>query len=123
MNLRQKRCTVKGLMVDPAKAPPSAPTEERLTDGQHADHYVLCPEDRAQGYVEPLRLEYRHLECGGVTRMPRACAETYARDPGYYGATFCCICGNYFPVGERGEFVWDDGSEQRVGTRRQGEEG
>jgi hypothetical protein len=53
--------------------------------------------------------------CGTVTSMPEACAETYARDPSFYGSTFCCGCGKYLPVGARGEFVWlDDGT--RVGT-------
>lgn len=53
--------------------------------------------------------------CGCVTRMPLACAETYAAKPGYYGATFCVGCGDYFPVGKRGEFVWK-GTNERVGT-------
>lgn len=53
--------------------------------------------------------------CGTVTRMPTAIAETYAANPGYYGSTFCCGCGKYLPVGERGEFVWD-GTDERVGT-------
>jgi len=119
MNLRKKRCTVKGNPVDPAKAPANAPTEERLSDGQHADHYVLCPEDRAKGYVEPLRIDYIHEKCGGVTTMPHACARTYAVQPEYYGSTFCCTCRDYFPVGKHGEFIWNDGSRQKVGTRRE----
>lgn len=53
--------------------------------------------------------------CGVVTSMPKAIAETYAANPGYYGSTFCCGCGTYLPVGERGEFVWD-GTNERVGT-------
>jgi len=53
--------------------------------------------------------------CGAMTTMGRALAETYARDPKYYGATFCCNCGKHFPVGEHGEFVWD-GTNERVGT-------
>lgn len=118
MNLRKKRCTVKGQSVDPAKAPPHAPTTEKLSDGQNADHYVLCPEDRAKGYVEPVRVDYIHEKCGSVTTMPLACAETYAARPEYYGSTFCCTCGGYFPVGENGEFIWNDGSRQKVGTRR-----
>lgn len=56
--------------------------------------------------------------CGCRTTMPQSIAETYAREPGYYGSTFCCGCGAYFPVGARGEFVWDDGGNQRVGTKR-----
>lgn len=53
--------------------------------------------------------------CGTKTSMPRPIAETYAREPGYYGSTFCCGCGTYLPVGRRGEFVWD-GTTERVGT-------
>lgn len=41
--------------------------------------------------------------CGTVTTMSLALAETYARDPKFYGATFCCGCGKHLPVGE---FVW-----------------
>lgn len=42
--------------------------------------------------------------CGAVTTMGRALSETYARDPGFYGSTFCCSCEKHFPVRE---FVWD----------------
>ena len=120
MRTRAKRCTARGKSVDPAKAPPHAPTDEKLPDGQNADHYVLCPEEVARGYAEPYRESYIHEKCGTVTRMPKACAETYAASPEYYGSTFCCGCGAYFPVGATGEFVWDDRSGQKVGTRRGG---
>lgn len=53
--------------------------------------------------------------CGGVTTMGDTIAATYARDPQFYGSTFCCHCRAHFPVGESGEFVWD-GTSQRVGT-------
>lgn len=53
--------------------------------------------------------------CGTKTSMPQAIAETYARQPGYYGSTFCCGCHAYLPVGTDGEFVWD-GTDERVGT-------
>lgn len=53
--------------------------------------------------------------CGSVTTMGDALAETYAREPGFYHGTFCVRCGAHFPVGERGEFVWD-GTDERVGT-------
>jgi len=53
--------------------------------------------------------------CGAHTTMPKAIAETYARDPGYYGKTFCAGCKLYLPVGAKGEFTWD-GSDERVGT-------
>ena len=52
--------------------------------------------------------------CGVVTWMSQLIAETYCRQPDFYGSTFCIGCRRHFPVGEAGEFVWNDGS--RVGT-------
>ena len=53
--------------------------------------------------------------CGAVTQMGRAIAETYARDPGFYGSTYCVGCHMHRPVGVDGEFMWD-GTGDRVGT-------
>lgn len=50
--------------------------------------------------------------CGVETTMGSALAETYARDPSYYGSTFCAGCGRHLPVSE---FVWT-GTEERVGS-------
>ena len=41
--------------------------------------------------------------------MGLAIAETYARDPTFYGGTFCVGCGQHFPLlDENGvrQFVW-----------------
>lgn len=84
-------------------------------DGMQETYLVLTDEDRAQGFVRPVRRSYRHLTCGTVTTMGLAIAETYARDPGFYGGTFCAGCHGHFPVGEAGEFVWD-GTDEKVGT-------
>jgi hypothetical protein len=46
--------------------------------------------------------------------MAQVIAETYAREPGFYGATYCTTCRMHRPVGAGGEFVWEDGS--KVGT-------
>lgn len=58
--------------------------------------------------------------CGTVTTMGQALSETYARDPSFYGFTYCCGCRQHLPVGRDGEFTWieADGSEagNRVGT-------
>jgi Phosphoribosyl-ATP pyrophosphohydrolase len=57
--------------------------------------------------------------CGRVTTMSRSLSETYARDPEFYGATFCSHCGTHLRAGKLGEFVWieNDGSiGPRVGT-------
>lgn len=125
-----------------------------------AVYLVLSPEERAKGFVRPLRDSYTHVGrkpkyplkpltaaqetlvntglnssdvdftvsyeeypegaragvrfwtqaeldgCGVRTTMGSALAETYARDPKFYGGTYCCGCGKHFPVAE---FVWDDG--------------
>lgn len=94
------------------KGPAPCPIDD--TTGMHKDYWVLPEEDRARGFVRPVRLTYIHEKCSASTRMNRAIAETYAANPRYYGATFCSRCGNHYPVGENGEFVWEDGS--KVGT-------
>jgi hypothetical protein len=101
----------------------SDPSDPRLHRGidedggreQHDVYLVLSDEERAKGFVRPLRKAYQHLVCGGVTTMNTEIAETYAREPGFYGATFCAPCGGHFAVGENGEFVWD-GTDVKVGT-------
>lgn len=97
----------------------SDPSDPRLTRGAddepvgQADAYLVLPEeDRARGFVRPVRRTYQHVVCGAVTTMSQDIAETYAARPGFYGATYCCNCRMHRPVGE---FVWDaDGS--RLGS-------
>jgi hypothetical protein len=146
-----------------------APTDKRRPDGQHEAHWVLSDEERAKGFIRPVRRSYRHVGvrpryrtraltpeeqqrfaehgyvafepypesespvtgrywteadlasgCGSVTSMPTPIAETYARAPGFYGSTFCCRCGEYLPVGAKGQFTWVDehgrDTGERVGT-------
>jgi hypothetical protein len=92
---------------------------EIITDGiragQQKGYVVLSEEERAKGFVRPVRAGYIHDKCGTLTTMGRSLAETYARQPSFYSGTFCCGCGAHFPVGENGEFVWD-GTNERVGT-------
>lgn len=151
------------------------PNDPRLGRGvdekpvpQNSVYLVLSEEERAKGFVRPVRRSYRHVGragprypvrdltpeerelwkdggyakfepypeeqrpavgrywtqkqldsigkgCGTVTTMGQALAETYARQPGFYGATFCVYCSKHLPVGADGEFVWE-GAEERVGT-------
>lgn len=49
--------------------------------------------------------------CHGETTMAPELAETFARDPQFYGATYCAQCRMHRPVAE---FVWDDGT--RLGS-------
>lgn len=83
--------------------------------GQQKGYVVLAEEERAKGFVRPVRRSYKHLKCGGTTTMGQTIAETYARNPHFYSGTFCCDCGSHFPIGEDGEFVWE-GSNEKVGT-------
>lgn len=80
-------------------------------EGMHDAYLVLSDEERAKGFVRPVRRTYVHEVCGGATTMGQAIAETYARNPSFYGATFCVHCNTHRPVGPDGEFVWDDGSK------------
>jgi hypothetical protein len=84
-------------------------------NGQQQDYVVLAEEERAKGFVRPVRHSYVHNKCGTVTRMGQTLAETYARDPYFYSGTFCVGCRAHFPVGEDGEFTWD-GTNEKVGT-------
>lgn len=84
-------------------------------NGQQKGYVVLSEEERAKGFVRPVRRSYRHLKCGAITTMGRSLAETYAADPYFYSGTFCANCGSHFPVGEDGQFVWD-GTDIKVGT-------
>lgn len=88
---------------------------ELRPDGQQKGYVVLAEEERAKGFVRPVRRSYKHLACGGVTTMGQTLAETYARDPEFYSGTFCAICRRHYPVGKDGEFVWD-GTDIKVGT-------
>ncbi|MDX2074685.1 MAG: hypothetical protein SFX19_10050 [Alphaproteobacteria bacterium] len=136
---------------------------ELKPNGQQKDYVVLTPEERAKGFVRPVRRSYQHVGalgpqhplrdlteeenerysqfgyvkfeayddsaspvtgrfwtqkqldskgCGTVTTMGQALAETYARDPKFYGGTFCCGCNTHLPVAE---FVWG-GTQERVGS-------
>lgn len=153
----------------------SDPSDPRLTHGADAEpvpqapvYLVLSEEERAKGFVRPVRRSYRHTGtrgpvhplreltaeeaeryrafgyvafeaypegsraalgrywtqsqldrvgtgCGTVTTMGTALAETYAREPGFYGSTYCCGCQMHRPVGTAGEFTWLD-TRDLVGT-------
>lgn len=130
-------------------------------NGQQKNYVVLCPEERAKGFVQPYRDTYIHKGkgpkyptrelteeeqdryegygyvlredypesespiagkywtqkqlnggCGVETKMDSSIAETYARNPAFYGSTFCAGCGKHFPVWE---FIWK-GTNIQVGS-------
>lgn len=141
------------------------PSDPRLTHGVDDEpkgmapvYLVLSEEERAKGFVRPLRRSYKHIGpagprfpladltdkqkeiygtayvkyekypdeekpavgrfwtqadldasrkggCGAVTHMGLALCETYARNPLFYGATYCVGCQMHKPVGE---FAWEE---------------
>jgi hypothetical protein len=90
------------------------PEEKELYGGEYAK-FEDYPESEAPAKGRYWTEAELNSGCGGVTTMPQKCAETYAVDPSFYGGTFCAVCGDYFKVGAKGEFIWtDDGT--RVGT-------
>lgn len=127
----RKICTTNGQPVEDVRAGQTNET------GQHSGYIVLCAEERAKGFTRPYRDAYKHVGrletiitdgrekadqphefthrvggCGTVTTMGRTLSETYARDPKFYGATFCCGCNRHLPVAE---FVWT-ADNQEVGS-------
>ncbi len=99
------------------------PSDPRLGRGvdaepipQHEIYLILSDEERAKGFVRPLRRAYLHTRgerpCGALTTMGLALCETYARDPRFYGATYCARCRMHLPVAD---FVWDEDG-QAVGS-------
>ena len=130
-------------------------------NGQNEVYLVLSDEEKAKGFVRPIRISYIHMGkeidtsrmrelskeekekykkydyigfipnedkdssvigtyiiardlskgCGALTTMNEKIAETYARDPKFYGSTYCVGCRTHLPVSE---FVWD-GTGIKVG--------
>lgn len=95
------------------------PTDPRLGHGpdeepapQNEVYLILSDEERAKGFMRPVRRVYIHDTCKTATTMAQAIAETYAREPKFYGSTYCVACQGHFPVHQ---FVWAaDGT--RVGS-------
>ena len=147
------------------------PNDPRLGRGvdaepikQHDVYLVLSEEERAKGFIRPVRKTYVHVGreikgelplpltdeekerykdynyvayskntdedsalvgtyltqhdldtykngygggCGVATTMGEALAETYARNPKFYGSTYCVGCQKHLLVEE---FKWNDGS-------------
>ena len=110
-----KLATVRGEPPAPGFETAAAPQPKDPETKQNKDHWVLPQEERAKGHIRPVRRGTLHIKCNTVTYMPLACAETYAKDPRFYGSTFCCACKDYFPVGPDGEFLWE-GTDEKVGS-------
>lgn len=104
-------------LTDGSEVPADRSHTELRPNGQQKGYVVLSPEERARGFVKPLRRSYIHaypsetdrqIGCGVETTMGASIAETYACDPRFYSGTFCVGCGRHFPLKE---FIWDGGGE------------
>ena len=102
-------------LTDGSPVPEDNSHTELKPDGQQKGYVVLSADERAKGFVRPVRHSYIHNKCGGKTTMNKELAETYARQPNFYSGTFCVGCRAHFPVGPDGEFTWD-GTTEKVGT-------
>lgn len=107
--------SIKMQLTDGSPVPADGSHKQLGSNGMQRSYVVLSPEERAKGFVKPVRKSYIHANpseldrkvgCGGETRMGSALAETYARDPNFYSGTFCIHCSHHFPLNQ---FVWDDG--------------
>lgn len=107
-----ERTTTDGQPAAPGTENTGAPQPINPTTGQHGAYWILSEDERAKGFVRPVRDSYTHAACGASTRMSLPIAETYARDPKFYGQTFCVSCRKHLPVSE---FHWD-GTAEPVGS-------
>lgn len=85
------------------------PADPRLGHGvdkapvaQNEVYLVLSEEERGKGFIRPVRTSYVH-KCGAVTTMGLTLSETYARNPKFYGSTYCISCRQHLLVSE---FKW-----------------
>lgn len=102
-----------GLTIDPN----DPELKQGGVDGQQDVYLVMSDEELAKGFVRPVRTKYKHQKCWTVTTMGQKLAETWARDPKFYGATYCSTCVGHYPANM---FWWinADGTEtkEELGT-------
>jgi hypothetical protein len=96
------------------------PTDPRLGHGEDKErrpqnevYLVLSEAERQSGFVRPYRDTYKHTKgeeaCQTTTKMNRAISETYAKDPSFYGSTYCVCCGKHLSL-KYFQWVEKDGS-------------
>lgn len=100
------------MLTDGSPVPDDRSHTQDRGDGQQKGYVVLTPEERAKGFVRPVRQRYIHASCGSETRMGLALAETFARDPKFYSGTYCAVCHQHYPLSE---FKWS-GTDEIVGS-------
>jgi len=61
------------------------------------------------------KFEKVHFGCGRKTSIDMQMALNFAGNPKFYRSARCSHCDNHFPVGDNGQFIWED-TTVRVGT-------
>lgn len=109
-----KKMESKGLTTDPNHPDLGHGSDDKPTE-QNKVYLVLSDDELAKGYVRPYRDSYIHAKpdgCGAVTTMGLKLSQTYARDPSFYGSTYCCHCSKHLRVAQ---FRWT-ADDQVVGS-------
>ena len=95
---------------------PDYPKNEYYTKEKGYGGYIMYPKNDATSVVGRY-IKFDELNaiierkkyyggCASATTMGLALSETYARDPKFYGSTYCCACRMHLAVAE---FEWEDG--------------
>lgn len=92
------------------------PTNEFYTKANGYGGYIMYPKDYGTigrylsvPEVDAIVNRKKYFGgCGVETKMNITISETYARDPKFYGATYCIGCKKHLPVSE---FEWDSDGE------------
>jgi hypothetical protein len=95
------------LTTDPKHPDLGRGSDEKPVE-QNKVYLVLSADDLAKGFVKPFRSSYKHLTCSTTTKMAHEIAATYARDPWFYGSTYCVHCCMHRPLSE---FIWEPDGE------------
>lgn len=108
--VRPLRFAYKHVGLQAPKYPLSDLADEQKTDLGRYDYvkFEKYPESESPvtgRYWTQSQLDSIHKGCNAVTTVSLEIAETYARDPFFYGATYCAQCQMHRPVAE---FVWID---------------
>lgn len=84
----------------------TAEERERYTDSGYV-RFEEYPEGTGKLGRFWTQAELENRGCGTATTMGQALAETWAREPNFYGSTYCVRCQMHRSVQE---FIWEDGS-------------
>lgn len=89
-------------------------TEEQEKRHAGCNYIAFIPDEDAESPIVGTFITSEDAKggCRTSTKIGQIIAETYARDPKFYGATYCCGCNKHIAVEE---FVWE-GTEERVGS-------